>query len=155
MSKTLCLTCIVCFTQELHGYSSLLLYKTLKCDTSQAGYLLSQKCNFKSLQLKFKSRTGILGIGADLFRQHRSNGICGHCNTFESTKHFIFKCPLYNTARATMFDEIRMCVDDNVFNNFLQCWNYGILKLLGDHDNEFNGPFCKFLHSAWSIHSSI
>ena len=146
------------FYNDINNFSSL---ETFKCVTSQPishirkpkDYLAA--LNFKAAQLKFKLRAGILGLGCDLARQHRGDGMCKNCNIYESIKHFIFKCPMYNNERSILYDCIKCNVDDDVFNLFISNWDLGMVLLLGDHDDVFNKFFSTFLVTAWEIHQSM
>ena len=67
------------FIQDLNNYNSLLIYKLIKTNTSALDYLKSNdtKIRSRAVQLKFNIRTGpgVLGLGADLHRQHRTRAM--------------------------------------------------------------------------------
>ncbi len=135
------------FNNEIQDYSSLELYQSLMCDESLVTYTQSHR--FKPVQLKFIIRTGTLGLGADLRRQHRGDGLC-KCGNFESLKHFIFVCPLYNSTRLKMYKAIHN-VNNDMLSDILANWDVGIAVFLGDHDNVFNDIFLTFMDEAWHI----
>jgi hypothetical protein len=63
------------FYRDIGELSSLLHYRVVKENTSMSKYLNSTNTSFKGIQLKFKLRTGVSGIGEDLYRQHRGPGM--------------------------------------------------------------------------------
>ena len=109
---------------------------------------------FKNVQLKFKLRCGIGGLGEDLYRQNRGDGMCSHCNVFESLKHFILYCPLYATERQKLYHGINNVYGSDMFNLFLQNDDFAILMLLGDHDDNFNELFLDYLGPAWTLRNA-
>jgi hypothetical protein len=143
------------FTKEVGNYQSLQMYKMIKEDISCSDYLKSEDDRFRAVQLKFKLRTGVLGIGADLHRQHRGPGLCKRCNVFETSKHFIFECPAYNNERGIMLNNIRNNVNDNLFSFFIQDPNFALCAVLGDHDDCFNKHFLTFIDKAWVIRKEM
>jgi hypothetical protein len=147
---------IVNTRQELDNYSSLKYYRFLKQDTHCSEYLYSDH-NFKSVQLKFKLRTGVLGIGEDYVRQKRGPGQCKGCGEFESLKHFILYCPayMYLEERQIMLFNIRKETDDVNFSSFIQHDDGMICYLLGDHDDVFNKMFLTYLHKIWLIRKEV
>jgi hypothetical protein len=134
--------------QEMDNYSSLKHYRFLKQNTHCSDYLYSDH-NFKSVQLKFKLRTGVLGIGEDFVRQKRGPGYCKGCGAFESLKHFILYCPAYLKERQIMLLNVRKETDDETFSTFIQHADVMLSYLLGDHDDVFNKMFLTFLHKIW------
>lgn len=113
-------------------------------------YLLSKEC-FKSIQLKFKIRTGVAALGENLYRQHRGTGLCPHCGQFESIKHFVLICKAYHSERQKMYMNLRGTVEDDTFNQLISSPNYALAKVMGEHDDIFNQEFLKFLSAAWTI----
>ena len=83
-------------------------------------YLASDKGTLRAVQLKFKLRTGVLCIGADLHRQHRDPGLCKLCNVFGTAKHIIFQCPAFNKERQIMLTYIKANVHSDIFYLFIQ-----------------------------------
>ena len=142
------------FYQDIMSYTSLQLYRMVKQDTSCAHYIISDKCSFRAMQLKFKLRTGVLGLGSDLHRQHRGSGLCNICGVFESAKHFIFQCPSYNPYRFNMLNSIRNCVSEDYFNVFIQDMDFALWVVLGNHD-DINLHFGAFLEKAWKVRSTL
>lgn len=114
-----------------------------------SSYLLT-KASFSSIQLKFKMRTGVLGLGEDLARQHRGTGMCDLCGTFETAKHFTLHCPLYSTERQYMFKSIQDFTGNDVFGAIMSSPNTFMFLLLGEHDNIFNSVFIDFISKAWN-----
>ena len=80
-------------------------------------YLISD-LPFKAIQLKFKIRNGVLGLGADLNRQDRDPGICKNCGAYETVKHFVMLCPLYAAERMDMYYAIKKQVNEDVLAIF-------------------------------------
>ena len=117
-------------------------------------YLQTGTSNFKNVQLKFKLRCGISGLGEDLDRQNRGDGLCPHCNDFESLKHFILYCPLYAMVRQKLYHGIYNVYGSDMFNLFLQNDDFAILMLLGDHDNYFNELFLDYVGLAWTLQNN-
>ncbi len=109
------------------------------------------RSSFKSIQLKFKLRNGVSGLGEDLYCQKRGSGLCKKCGYFETLKHFIFHCKAYTAERQALYNSIKHACDDNVFNLFLQNLDFALCLLLGDHDDCFNEHFLKFIAEAWII----
>ena len=142
------------FMKDIEKSSSLHTYGTVKSDTMHSAYLWS-RAPFKSIVLKFKLRAGVLGLGADLYRQKRSEGYCTHCNMFESAWHFVMQCSAYNTPRQAMYVSIKDTVNPECFNMFLQHPQLLFLQLLGDHDSTMNTLFLNFLYSAWRIRNEL
>ena len=136
------------FVTDISDSSSLHTYQMVKEGIGQCSYL-NAPVPFKATQLKFKLRAGVLGLGADLYRQRRSSGMCKTCNVFESHKHFIMACPEYSDIRVKLYKGIRDYVDMDTFNLFLQNPNVLFLNLLGDHDGPLNVLFAEFLTRAW------
>lgn len=141
------------FYNDIDSHSSLKYYKQVKQNTFCSEYLKS-KMSFKSIQLKFKIRNGVSSLGEDLHRQHRDNGVCKYCGSFESLKHFIFHCEAYTTVRNTMYNNIKQS-DSVDFNMFIQNQDYAIYRLLGDHDDYYNRHFLAFIEAAWNIRNSF
>ena len=141
------------YYNDINNYSSLSLYRSVTCNMNASDYLDSY-CNFRGLQLKFKLRTGTLGLGSDLQRQHRGDGFCKCCNLYESAKHFIFVCPSYHTERRILYDNIIRSAGADVFSSIISNWDIGLNLLLGDHDDVYNNYFCSFIQKAWMIRSS-
>ena len=63
------------FVQDLNNYESLLMHKVIKTDTYPSEYLMLYNCNFIAVQLKIKPKTGVQGIGDDLYCQHTEQGL--------------------------------------------------------------------------------
>ena len=130
-------------------------YIIIKTHTFASGYLTNKASTFKALQLKLKMRTGVLGLGEDLYRQERGTGMCKYCNNFESLKHFILQCPAYNSIRQKMYLAIKDSVSEDVFNMFLQDLDCAMYFLIGEHDNIFNTHFLSYLTDAWDIRKNF
>ena len=143
------------YTQEFHTdiaeYPSLLHYRMVKSNTFAPEYIKSRSHSFKWIQLKFRLRTGISGIGEDLNRQHRDRGLCKYCGKYESIKHFIFECNAYKFARETLYENIKAKCDPTTFSNFLCDQTMALYALLGDHDDIFNTYFLEFVSQAWPL----
>jgi hypothetical protein len=137
------------FQRDVNECSSLIHYRLVKENTSMSGYLDCDNKNFKAIQLKFKLRTGVSGIGEDLFRQKRGMGDCKFCGKFESIKHLIFNCPVYEAERQEMMNNIHKVYGDYTFKVFQNDLNFALYAVLGDHDDDFNRHFLDFLSKAW------
>ena len=142
------------FEQEINNMSSLKLYRSVRSSQNMASYLCST-AHFKSVQLKFKLRSGILGLGADLHRQKRGDGLCKHCGSFESARHFVLHCAAYSRVRHDMYLNIKKSVDTDMFNLILQYPELLLVFLLGDYDDTFNILFLDYLSKAWSIRNEF
>ena len=134
--------------------SSLIYYGKSEDDTSMAKYLKTQNCSYKAIQLKFKLRTGVAGIGEDLHRQHRGTGTC-HCGGYESVKHLIFYCGTYSNARVQLYMNIRQSYGDDLFNNFMANPSSYLYRLLGNTNDDFNVHFLNYIHDVWKIRKEV
>jgi hypothetical protein len=142
------------FIRDIANRSSLVHFRTVKENTLTSSYLHSQ-APFTAIQLKFKLRTGVSGIGEDLYRQERGLGRCKACGDFESLKHFILYCKQYAVPRQKMFSAIKISYGDEIFSRFLQNHDFAIICLLGDHDDDFNRHFLSYLQTAWSVRKNV
>ena len=138
------------FNNTLYEKTSLLHYRVVKENTFQPSYLKCQNVGFKAIQLKFKLRGGVSGIGEDLYRQHRGTGMCSFCGEFESLKHVLLQCHAYQYERQKMISNIKDNCDEATFSLFLE----DMYNVLGDHDNLFNKPFLMYLLEMWKIRNS-
>ena len=138
------------FQFDIGELSSLQHYRIVKQDTCMSQYLDSAQ-SFSAIQLKFKLRTGVSGIGEDMLRQHRGLGTCSSCSCgeFESLKHYVFKCTAFSTQRLKMFDKLKVLCDTSSFNMFLTDTNYALYMVLGDCDDVFNKCFLEYLKDTW------
>ena len=141
------------FYRDIDSHSSLKYYKHIKQNTFCSEYLMS-KFPFKNTQIKFKIRNGVSGLGEDLHRQQRDNGLCKHCGSFESLKHYLFHCDAYNSARKTMYQSIKQTSTED-FNVFIRDPDYAICKLLGDHDDHFNQYMMDYINVTWNIRKNF
>ena len=105
--------------------------------------------SYKWLKVKLKMRLGVSGLGEDLHRQHRGNGLCPMCGQFETLKHFVFECHAYNDERDLMMKDILSDSNVQMFNSFIQDLDFAILCVLGDHDDNFNKYFINYLSAVW------
>ena len=141
----------------LRGYkkqSSLQYYKVIKEDTNLSNYLCCRS-SFKGIQLKYKLRCGVSGLGEDLHCQNRGNGFCKFCGCYESLKHFLFHCNAYSNERLTLYKNLKFSCNHELFSLFLKDINFAICMLLGDQDDVINGHALKYFTSAWSIRDSF
>ena len=143
------------FLQDISKLRSLHMFKAVKLDTLCSRYLTSDNCNFKGQQLKFKLRTGTLGLGEDLYRQNRGMGMCFNCNTFETARHFIMHCPCYHQPRQTLMSNLKNSIDPGVFNIMLNDANFAVYSMLGSHGDIINSHFCDFIEKAWQIRRNL
>ena len=133
------------FNNTLYEKTSLLHYRVVKENTFQPSYLKCQNVGFKAIQLKFKLRAGVSGIGEDLYRQHCGTGMCSFCGEFESLKHVLLQCHAYQYERQKMISNIKDNCDEATFSLFLEDSTFAMYNVLGDHDNLFNKPFLMYL----------
>jgi hypothetical protein len=143
------------FFNIINSRPSLIHYKMVKENTFASKYLDCKSCTFKGIQIKFKIRMGVSGLGEDLRRQQRDTGMCKYCGKYESVKHFIFNCDAYNVPRSKMYNGIQMICNPKDFNMFIQDTTFAMYCLLGDHDDVFNRYFLPFLEQSWKIRSSF
>ena len=136
------------FFEDISTRSSLIHYRFLKEDTHLSKYLLNNG-PFRPIQLKFKLRTGVCGLGEDYFRQKRGSGFCT-CGAFETLKHFLLLCPHFNDIRKAMFNDIKRLCGDDIFNLMISSQDYAIKFLMGDHDNILNCLCLSYLDKAWT-----
>ena len=141
------------FSQQLMDKSSLKYYRMVKENTFISNYLNTKYVPFNGIRLKFKLRTGVAGLGEDMVRQHRGDGLCKHCGEFESMKHFIFQCNKYNVPRKQMQESLALKLDDNVFSAFISNLDFALYCVLGDHGDAFNECFITFVLKAWHLRS--
>ena len=142
------------FTEDISSHSSLTHFRMVKQSTFLSEYLTCRS-DFKSIQLKFKLRNGVSGIGEDLYRQRRGNGLCKFCGCFESMNHFLFYCHAYSLDRVKLFTKLKVLCDENVFNMFIQDLEYAKYMLLGDYDDVVNNLSLQFLSDIWSTRDSF
>ena len=116
--KSMLSSCQTNFMCDLNKCDSLYLYKYLKHDVYPSEYLMSYKHNFKSVRLKFKLRSGILGLGCDLHRQKQDDGLCKYCRAFECVS-FHVHCPAYMAERQRLYNGISIGIHDEIFNFFI------------------------------------
>jgi hypothetical protein len=121
------------FMRKMEDMSSLRVYRLVKENTHCSPYLLSKEGTFKAKQLKFKLRTGVSGLGDDLYRQHRNPGLCKYCNKYENLQHFLLMCPAYHDARVSMMTKLKDRLDPDVFSFYLHNIDLTIYAMLGDH----------------------
>ena len=95
-------------------------------------YLMSYKHNFTAVQLKFKLRSGILGLRCDLHKQKRDDGFCKYRGAFEIVCHFIFHCPTYMAERVKLYKGISIGIHNEIFNIFISDYDVALCALLGD-----------------------
>ena len=68
--------------------------------------------NFLGVNLKFRVRSGTLGLQGDLRRMGMSDSdVCPMCGSVnEDVVHFLFECPQYESERTVFFYEIHQNV---------------------------------------------
>ena len=142
---------ITSFQKDTAEHSSLILFRTLKDDVEASEYLTNDNTSFRAKQLKFKMRAGVLGLGADITRQHRGDGVCKMCGCFETVKHFILSCPAYNVERQHMILNIKQSITSEEFDCFISNMDFALTAVLGSHDDYFNKHFMLYIEKAWSI----
>ena len=90
------------FENNINNMSSLRFYISVRSSLNIASYLCF-KLLFKAIQLKCKVHSGVLGLGAALHRQKRGDGLCKHCGSFESIRHFVLHCDAYSRVRHDIY----------------------------------------------------
>lgn len=121
--------------------------------------------DFYGTQLKFKARTGCLGIKENLARWGMTDSKCDLCkNASEDLPHFLFLCPALNELRNACYGkleaDLRNLGHEELWNRYMGSSILTKLCLfLGDHGYLFNknvgalfDKTCKeFLRKAWSV----
>ena len=98
--------------------------------------------NFLGVNLKFRARSGTLGLQGDLRRMDMSDSdVCPMCGSVnEDVVHFLFECPQYESERTVFFYEIhQMYINedaDYLYNMFLAKPNF--IKAINILDAEPN-----------------
>lgn len=142
------------FNTSLMCKSSLKYYRCLKSNTKLSAYLCA-KSNFHATRIKFQLRTGISGIGEDLFRQKRGSGNCTSCGQFETLKHVLLYCNKYSEHRLALYNSIKLNFGDIGLNLFMQNSDYALSCLLGDNDDLYNKLFLEFITNVWRERSNM
>ena len=94
------------FFQDIDKKSSLYWYRSMKKSSFGEKYLLNMN-DFYASQLKFKARTGCLGIGENPTRWGVSDPTCNLCKgSNEDLVHFLFLCPAFSNIRNSCFREL-------------------------------------------------
>ena len=121
--------------------------------------------HFESARLKFKARTGCLGIQEDLLRWRKAaDGSCPIChNGIEGISHFMLICPILGEIRITNWSRLEIKLLDIDSGHIWEYFMGGSLItklcfLLGDvafdYGDEVGWLFdtaCKsFLREAWA-----
>ena len=128
--------------------TSLRYFRLVKEGTGSSSYLFSRS-SFKNIQLKFKFRCGVIGLGENLHRKIRESGLCKMCGCYETLKHFLFYCPAYTDIRLILYDQLRFSCTD-IFNLFLNDLDFATCILLGGHDDILNSYALSYISGAWS-----
>ena len=94
------------FDSEVKEKTSLSRYKYFKTSTFAEKYMYDMH-DFEGTRLKFKARTGCLGLQEDLARWGISDSVCNLCNSErESIEHFLFICPTLQKIRVECFSAL-------------------------------------------------
>ena len=157
------------FFHEIDNKSSLSTYRMLKRSSFGEQYLFTMKC-FESARLKFKIRTGCLGIQDDLLRWNKvTDSNCPLCHAGnEDLYHFMFLCPSLLTIRQDIWKWLETNLTNSkkryIWEQFAaSSLNSKLCLLLGDlafdHGDEVGWTFdkaCKiFLTEAWKKRTSV
>jgi hypothetical protein len=156
------------FRTIIESRSSLKYFQHMKLNTYKAQYM-HDICDFRGVQLKFKLRTGILGINENRKRWNLSDGICPVCkNNEENVYHFVFNCPAYTTFHIAMLkhieEELLSHGMDEVFMSFMAASQPSKLNwLMGDHaylisdfvGKTFDLASRKYLKDAWNLRVGV
>ena len=107
--------------EGIQDRSSLGTYKLLKQTTRMDRYLKSDM-DFYGQKIKFKARSGCLGLGSDLKRWKKSNGICTACNlnSEDTIEHRLLFCPFDIQKRLEFHNNVLQIVGADVLNVYLQ-----------------------------------
>ena len=157
------------FHNEINTRSTLSLYKYLKSSTTKEKYLFNMEY-FDGARLKFKARTGCLGLQTDLKRWGLAdNDVCTLCgNDKEDVQHFLFTCSKLNSLRIKYFYELESKLFDSgnfhIWSHF--CTSSVFIKsciLLGSVDIHLEecatdpiDAVCKsYLLEAWRLRKSL
>ena len=94
------------FFQDIDENISLHWYRTVKMSTFGEEYMFNLN-GFYATRLKFKARTGCLGINENLERWGISDSKCDMCKgAKEDLVHFLFLYPTLNVLRKQYFTEL-------------------------------------------------
>ena len=80
-----------------------------------------------------------------------SDRLCAMCDTVEDEFHFVMICPLYNSIRCDLLNEI------NVLFSFISQYSLyeKFLFLMGFDDYKLHHIFSKFISDAFNIRSGV
>ncbi|CAH1795208.1 unnamed protein product, partial [Owenia fusiformis] len=108
------------FLSECSSKSSLEFYESIKQTPFLENYLTSSN-DFVGQRLKFKARTGCLGIGTDLKRRKCDDGFCKLCSLhpIDDLTHRFFTCSHNQRERIDFYNRIKTSCSPDVFNMFL------------------------------------
>ena len=94
------------FFHDIDNKTSLYWYRSMKKSTFGENYLFNMN-DFYATKLKFKARTGCLGINENLARWGTSDSTCDLCNSNnEDLVHFLFLCPAFNDLRKSCYRQL-------------------------------------------------
>ena len=121
----------------------------------RSGYLYNPY-DFSGAQLKFKARTGCLGLEADLEQWKESDGICKLCDSGskDTMEHYLLYCGYFNKQRISMYNNLETELMSRNYNVLWQEFISGnrvheINFLLGDHgeffDNDIGNIFDRII----------
>ena len=91
--------------------------------------------DFYGQKVKFKARSGCLGINADLHRWGKSNGICTACTLkqMDTVEHRLLFCPADIQERFALHDNVLNVCGTEVLNGYIQLNTQSKINwLLGD-----------------------
>lgn len=134
-------------SDRINTGESLKFYSFGRTDCNRACYTYDPS-NFNKISLKFRARTGTLGLGTDLERQYRNGNsnqencvpsLCKYCGSDrEDLTHFMLSCPTFADCRVKMMAELET---ELLKNSYDHIWEFfmglGLLSkmawLIGDH----------------------
>ena len=122
------------FYENIKEKTSLQTYKWLKHGTKMELYMRSDT-DFYGQKVKFRARTGCLGLNTDLERWNKSDGICHVCNNNvrDTIEHRLLFCPSERQNRINLHRDIAQLGGPYVLSQYIQLRTRDKLNwILGD-----------------------
>ena len=138
---------------KLNNRPGLRLYKLFKHDFGYEPYLQNIKnTNFRKMFTRLRTSSHFLEIERGRYvNKNVSDRLCTMCDNVEDEFHFVMICPLYNSIRCDLFNEI------NVLFPFISQYSLHeqFLFLMGFNDSKLHYIFSKFISDAFNIRSGV
>ena len=109
------------FITKVEEKSSLQTYQWLKYSTKMERYMKSE-IDFYGQKVKFRARTGCLGLNTDLKRWKKCDGVCIVCslNVQDTIEHRLLFCPSDRDTRITFHRDIEKFCCQDVLLQYIQ-----------------------------------